>query len=88
MSKSIFITGSSTGLGRATALLFAEKGWRVFATMRTPDKETELASRPGITLLALDVTNPDQIATAKSLLDAGTISQAEFDQIKAKALAS
>ncbi len=29
----------------------------------------------------------DQIATAKSLLDAGTISQAEFDQIKTKALA-
>ncbi len=33
-------------------------------------------------------TNPaEQIATAKSLLDAGTISQAEFDQIKTKALA-
>lgn len=28
-----------------------------------------------------------QIANAKALLDAGTISQAEFDQIKAKALA-
>ena len=29
----------------------------------------------------------DQIATAQELLDAGTITQAEFDQIKAKALA-
>ncbi len=64
MSQTIFITGSSTGLGRATAVLFASHGWRVFATMRQPDRETELANIPGVTLLPLDVTNREQIQAA------------------------
>jgi len=29
--KSIFITGAATGIGRATAVLFAEKGWYIGA---------------------------------------------------------
>jgi len=45
-NKTIFITGSSTGLGRATAKLFASHGWKVIATMRTPEKETELGGLP------------------------------------------
>ncbi len=69
MSKTIFITGSSTGLGRASALLFASRGWKVIATMRNPAKETELGKVAGVTLLPLDVTKPAQIeeAAAKAL---------------------
>jgi NAD(P)-dependent dehydrogenase (short-subunit alcohol dehydrogenase family) len=74
MTQTILITGASTGLGRATALLFAGKGWKVIATMRTPDKEAELAKTPGITLLPLDVTKPDQIkAAAEQALAMGPI---------------
>ena len=64
MSKTIFITGASTGLGKAAAKLFAEKGWQVIATMRKPEKEAGLNSLDNITLLPLDVTDPEQIKTA------------------------
>ena len=74
MPQTIFITGSSTGLGRATALLFAQKGWHVIATMRNPAKETELGSIAGITLLELDVTKPAQIdAAVRSALAKGPV---------------
>ncbi|MFL5744201.1 MAG: SDR family oxidoreductase [Niastella sp.] len=59
--KTIFITGASTGLGKATAKLFAAQGWQVIATMRNPSVEKELSSIRNITLLPLDVTNPAQI---------------------------
>ncbi len=59
--KTIFITGASAGLGKATAKLFQSKGWQVIATMRSPEKETELSQLPNITLLPLDVTNTAQI---------------------------
>jgi len=59
--KTIFITGASTGLGKATAKLFASRGWRVIATMRKPENEKELNGIDNISLLPLDVTNPTQI---------------------------
>lgn len=59
--KTIFITGASTGLGKATAKLFAANGWKVIATMRKPENETELNLIGNITLLPLDVTNVEQI---------------------------
>jgi NAD(P)-dependent dehydrogenase (short-subunit alcohol dehydrogenase family) len=64
--RTIFITGTSSGLGRASVKLFSAKGWDVIATMRGGDaqKETELSKLPRVTVLALDVTDQAQIAGA------------------------
>jgi NAD(P)-dependent dehydrogenase (short-subunit alcohol dehydrogenase family) len=62
--RTVFITGSSSGLGRATAKLFSARGWKVMATMRNPEKEKELADLAGVALLPLDITEPPQIERA------------------------
>lgn len=72
--KTIFITGASTGLGKATAQLFQSKGWNVIATMRNPDADADLASLDNVTVLPLDVTNPEQIkSTVNKALETGDI---------------
>jgi len=59
--KTIFITGASTGLGKTVAQLFAGRGWNVIATMRNTEAATGLSQLDNVTLLPLDVTNPEQI---------------------------
>jgi NAD(P)-dependent dehydrogenase (short-subunit alcohol dehydrogenase family) len=66
MRGSVVITGASTGIGRATALLLDREGFRVFAGVR---KETdgELLRKEAsdrLTTLALDVIAPEQIRAA------------------------
>nr|WP_293835057.1 SDR family oxidoreductase [uncultured Arsenicibacter sp.] len=74
MTKTIFITGASSGIGKATAKLFAAKGWKVIATMRKPASETELNLLENVTLLPLDVTDRRQIeATTRKALTLGEI---------------
>ena len=60
----VFITGSSSGLGRAAARRFASAGWTVIATMRNPDREAALAQLPGVVLEPLDITDQKQITGA------------------------
>ena len=61
MNKTVLITGSSSGIGKATALFFAAKGWNVIATMRSPEKETELNQIDNIWVAPLDVLNVESI---------------------------
>jgi NADP-dependent 3-hydroxy acid dehydrogenase YdfG len=64
MSKTILITGASSGIGRATAKLFQEKGWNVIATMRSPENESELNYLENTLVTKLDVLELDSINTA------------------------
>lgn len=64
MKKTILITGASSGIGKATAKLFQQKGWNVIATMRTPYKETELNELEGVLVSKLDVLDLDSIQDA------------------------
>lgn len=64
MKKTILITGTSSGIGKATVVYFAARGWNVAATMRKPEKETELNQIPGVKLYALDVLDESSIRTA------------------------
>lgn len=58
-----FVTGSSSGFGRALVVAALERGDRVVATARKPEALAELAARaPDRILLAeLDVTRPEQV---------------------------
>ncbi len=59
--KSILITGTSSGIGRATALTFAEHGFRVFAGARKSD---QAPVHPNIVPILLDVTDHHSIEEA------------------------
>lgn len=63
MNKVVIITGASSGIGKKTARLFAQQGYRVFATARNVDRMKDLAELGCITL-AMDVTSEGNIQQA------------------------
>jgi NAD(P)-dependent dehydrogenase (short-subunit alcohol dehydrogenase family) len=64
MSKTIFITGASSGFGKETAKLFQEQGWNVIATMRSPENEQELSMLENVLVIRLDVQDSVSIQNA------------------------
>jgi short-subunit dehydrogenase len=70
MEKVVLITGASTGIGNETAKLFQSKNWKVAATMRSPEKATDLQNIADVECIRLDVTDPDSVRSGiQSTLD-------------------
>lgn len=60
MDRTALITGCSSGIGRATALAFADAGWTTYATGRDPEDLDPLADR-GCHTARLDVTDGETV---------------------------
>lgn len=79
-AKVVLITGATDGLGKAAAILLAERGYRVYAAGRSPEKQAQLdqlakAKNLPLQSLELDVTSDGSVRTAvqKILSEAGAI---------------
>lgn len=65
MEKTVLITGASSGIGKETAVLFAQNGYRVFACVRKKSDKFRLENtHKNIKGVYLDVTNPSGIDKA------------------------
>lgn len=68
MTRSVLITGASSGIGHATAVRLARRGMTVYATARNPDALTDLAEE-GCELLTLDVTDQTSVTEAVAAVE-------------------
>jgi short-subunit dehydrogenase len=59
--KKIWITGASSGIGKALAEKFAAEGWKVAASARRKEILDKMSEHENIFSYPLDVTNQDQI---------------------------
>jgi NAD(P)-dependent dehydrogenase (short-subunit alcohol dehydrogenase family) len=63
MTRSILITGCSSGIGLDAARTMSERGWRVIATARKPEDLARLKNFLNLEVLPLELADSQSIAT-------------------------
>lgn len=76
--NTIFITGATSGIGKATAEYFAAQGWNVVATGRKQEALTELSQLDNVLATRCDVTDRESIEQAMA---AGIAEFGEIDVV-------
>lgn len=64
MGNTVFITGTSSGLGLSMVRYFAERGWNVAATMRRLDRMSLFADLPSVHVIPMELTNAESAKEA------------------------
>ncbi|WP_045690655.1 oxidoreductase [Hymenobacter sp. AT01-02] len=74
MKKTVLVTGASAGIGKATAILLAQHGYRVYGAARRIEKMQDLKGY-GIIPIALDVTQEESMTACVERIfnEAGSI---------------
>jgi NADP-dependent 3-hydroxy acid dehydrogenase YdfG len=62
--KTIIITGASSGIGKETVLLFAQKGWNVAATMKNTEHLSMFTNHKNIVTYLMDVKSNESVKTS------------------------
>lgn len=65
--KTVLITGASSGIGKASALLFLQNNYKVYATAPTTENMIDLEKK-GARILQLDITNSDNCRQIADLI--------------------
>lgn len=61
----VWVTGASTGIGRAIAVALAARGWQVFGTARDPARAEPI---PGVEFVALDVRSDASVQACRDTI--------------------